>query len=53
MLFGYDVVWGMMKMAIIMAWFIGMGGVAWFILHFKPTKRLLEKYAPFLFEDEY
>jgi hypothetical protein len=43
MLFGYDVVFGMMKAMYIMAWFIGAGivsaGLFFFFLHFKPTAK--------------
>jgi hypothetical protein len=52
MIGGYDVIWGIMKMSIIMAWFIGTGCVAWFILHFKPTRKLIEKYMPFLLTND-
>lgn len=48
---GYDLVWVIIRCIIILAWFIGAGLVSAFILHFKPTRRLLKKYLPFLFEN--
>lgn len=47
MLFGYDVVWGMMKMVIIMAWFVGAGLVSIFLLKFNPTRELINKFIDF------
>lgn len=47
---GYDLVWFIIRSIIIVAWFMGAGLVSTFILHFKPTRRLLKKYLPFLFE---
>lgn len=48
---GYDLVWVIIRCVIILTWFIGAGLVSAFILHFKPTRRLLKKYLPFLFEN--
>jgi hypothetical protein len=48
---GYDLVWAIIRGIIILTWFIGVGLVSAFILHFKPTRRLLKKYLPFLFEN--
>ena len=48
---GYDLGWMFIRCVIILAWFIGTGLISAFILHFKPTRRLLKKYLPFLFEN--
>lgn len=52
MLFGYDVIWGIMKTVLILVWFLGAGAVSLFILHFKPTRKLIKKYLPFLLTED-
>jgi hypothetical protein len=47
MIGGVDVIWGIFVMACIMGWFVGAGCVAWFILHFKPTRKLINKFIDF------
>lgn len=48
---GYDLIWAFIRILIISTWFIVIGLFSLFILHFKPTRRLLKKYLPFLFEN--
>ena len=47
---GYDLGWAILRAIIILGWFVAMGIISAFILHFKPTRRLLKKYLPFLIE---
>lgn len=44
MLFGYDVAWGLIRAFIILSWFIGTGLVAVFLLKFKPTRKIIDRY---------
>jgi hypothetical protein len=39
-----DVIWGIMKMAITMSWFVGAGIVSLFLLTFKPTRKIINKF---------
>lgn len=40
---GYDIILGIMKVAIILGWFLSVGLIAVFLYKFKPTARIIKK----------
>jgi hypothetical protein len=47
-----NLAWDLFRAFYIFGWFVGAGLVSAFILHFKPTRKLIKKYLPFLLTED-
>lgn len=47
MIQGHDVIWALLTMGIAFGWIVGAFLLALFVVKFKPTRRLINKYISF------